>query len=555
MARLSPGLQLLLLALAGLGLIALVMVLLARVGTAGAGGKGVDPETGTITLILETEPPNLDTSITADEISGRILGHVMEGLTRLDSKGNLHPGVAERWEVTETGARFWLRKDALWSDGKPVTAHDFVFAWRNTVDPASGSEYASIMFGIKNAEAIVAGKKPVSSFGARAISDHELAVEFERPIPYFDKLSSFVVLFPIREDFYRGLEGRYASSAETLLYNGPFTMTRWVHGAHIRLERNQKYWNKDKIALNVIDFPYFTTDAGTIINLFQDGKIAMADIGQQNIEQAMLNGWTINSYDEGVLFYLEFNHRPKRLTRNLNLRKAIQYAIDTEEEVNQVIKIPGYHAGKSLFPRWIPGVETTLRKEYPVDAVVPDPEKARRYLALAKKELGLETLPPLMLLTGDAPGAVRNAEYYQATLKQTLGLDVRIDAQIFKQRLAKMLAGDFDMVMAGWSADYADGLAFAELFQTGSGQNRGAYSNPEYDRLITLARTSIDPPTRIKAFARIQQIVVEDAVIIPEYERVKNYVVDPAMQGMERGFFGADPNFLGVRLIEPQGPR
>lgn len=527
------------------------MVLLARVWGSESAGKGVDPQTGTITLILETEPPDLNSSIKSDDISARILNHVMEGLTRIDANGNLSPGVAERWEVTETGARFWLRKNALWSDGKPVTAHDFVFAWRNTVDPTSGSEYANIMLGIKNAQAITEGKRPITALGVRAVSDYELEVSFENPVPYFDKLSSFIVFFPIREDFFRATNGKYASSADTLLYNGAFTMTRWVHGAHIRLEKNPRYWNRKSIHLNVIDFPYFTSDAGTIINLFQDGKIAMADIGQQNIEQAQLQGWQIRSFDEGVLFYLEFNHRQNRLTRNRSLRKAIQYAVDTEEEVNRVLKVPGYRPGKSLFPLWMPGVETTFRKEYPVREITPDPEKARAYLAQAKKELGLTTLPPLMILTGDSPLAIKDAEYYQAVLKQTLGLDVRIDAQIFKQRLAKMLSGDFDLVMAGWSADYADPLAFGELFHSASGQNRGLYNNREYDRLVATARSSVDPRTRMNAFGRIQDIVVDDAVVIPQYERARPYVVDPAMQGMSRGLFGPSPDFHNVRLRKP----
>lgn len=549
----TPGQQLLLLGLGSVLAIAIIMALLSWASGGTGAGAGVDPKTGTITLVLDTEPPEMNSSLKADAISGRVLGHIMEGLTRQDARNDLVPGVAERWEVTESGATFWLRDDALWSDGKPVTAHDFVFAWRNTVDPKSASEYANIMFGIRNAEAISAGKLPITALGVTAVSDRELRIEFVNPVPYFARLTSFSTFYPIREDFYRATKGRYASSADTLLYNGPFIMERWVHGAHIRLVKNGRYWNRDTIRLNVIDFPYFTTDGNTIINLFRDGKIAMAEIGQENIQEAQLQGWKINSFSEGALFYVEFNHRADRISRNKNFRKAIQYALDPAEEVNRVIKIPGYLPGRSLFPEWLDGVEHSFRSEYPVREITPDWVKAREHLELARKELGIERFPPIMLLTGDTPVANKVSEYYQATLKQALGLDVRIDVQIFKQRLAKMLAGEFDMVMAGWSADYADPLAYGELFDSASVQNRGRYSNPELDRLISIARTSNDPKTRMDAFGRIQDIIVDDVVILPEYERTRLFVIDPALSGVVRRVVGFDPDFTYARIVEKAG--
>ncbi|HWJ69839.1 MAG TPA: peptide ABC transporter substrate-binding protein [Sphingobium sp.] len=509
---------------------------------------GVDPRTGTVTLSLADEPPQLDSSMTADQISSFILGHVEEGLLRFDQNNHLAPGVAERWEIGATGATFWLRDTAKWSDGQPVTAHDFVFAWRNAVDPKSASEYANIMFGIKNAEAISAGKLPITALGVQAVNDRELRVEFAYPVPYFAQLTAFNVFYPIREDFYRATGGRYASSADTLLYNGPFRMTLWVHGAHIRLEKNPHYWDRDQISLNVLDFPYFTSDPSARINLFRDGKIAMTEIGQENLEEAQLQGWKINSFMDGSLFYVEFNHRPGRLTRNRNLRKAIQYALDPAELVNRVIKIPGYLPGRSLFPMWLDGVHGKFRAEYPVEEITPDPAKARHYLDLAKKELGLTVLPPLILLTGDTTLAQKEAEYYQETLRRTLGLEVRIDNQIFKQRLAKMLAGDFDMVSAGWGPDYSDPLTFGDLFTSDNGNNRGEYRNPALDRLVQIARTSTDPRTRMDAFGKIQQIIVDDAVIVSGYERARLYVIDPVVTGMVRRVTGPDPDWTRARI-------
>ena len=538
------------LALAAVMGIALLMTGLSALSGSTKANKGVDPATKTITVALEEEPPNLDSSLTADQISGFVLGHVMEGLLRLDENNLLAPGVAEKWEIRSDGATFWLRADAKWSDGKPVTAHDFVFAWRRTVDPASASEYANIMNAIRNADEITAGKLPPETLGVQADGDRILKVQFAKPVPYFDRLMAFNVFFPIREDFFRKTNGRYASGADMLLYNGPFKMVKWVHGAHIRFEKNPAYWDARRIAINVIDIPYFTSDPSARINLFRDGRIAQTGLAQESLEEAQLLGWNIRSTRDGSVFYIEFNHRQGRLSKNRNFRKAIQYALNSSIEVNKVIKIPGYLPGKSVFPIWLDGVNDKFRKEYPAPEYTPDTARAREYLARAKAELGVEKFPPIMLLTGDNPLSGRIAEYYQDMLKRQLDLDVRIDSQIFKQRLAKMLAGDFDLVMAGWGPDYADPLTFGDLFLTGNANNRGQYSNPAYDEQVRIAQNSSDRKTRMDAFGRMQQIIFDEAVILPEYERTVLFATDPKITGVVRRVFGADPDFTYVKIAE-----
>ncbi|MFN9926609.1 MAG: peptide ABC transporter substrate-binding protein, partial [Phenylobacterium sp.] len=320
-------------------------------------GKGVDPATGTVTLALADEPPQLDSTRSTDTISSMVLGHVTEGLIRNGEGGALLPGVAERWEITPTTATFWLRADARWSDGKPVTAHDFVFAWRKAVDPKTASEYATIFFSIKNAEAINKGQLPVSSMGVVAEGDRLLKVQLVRPVAYFDKLMVFKTFNPIREDFYYSTKGRYGADADTLLYNGPFKITRWVHGAHLRMEKNPHYWDSQRIKIQVLDFPYFSSDPNALINLYKDGKIALAGLNQENLNEAMLKRWPINRFQRGAVAYLEFNHREGRPTANIHLRRAIQLIVDPDEIVYRVIKLPGNRPARSLFPIWLDGVE------------------------------------------------------------------------------------------------------------------------------------------------------------------------------------------------------
>ncbi|HEY6598619.1 MAG TPA: peptide ABC transporter substrate-binding protein [Pseudomonadales bacterium] len=548
----TAGRQLFILALLGLlGFIVLALLLgwLSKVTSGGnALAEAVDPLTGTITLATSSEPPQLDSTRATDQVSGFVLGHVMESLLRRGPGTKLIPGVAERWEINETGATFWLRDTARWSDGKPVTAHDFVFAWRKVVDPANASEYAFFLYPLKNAERINVGEMPVESLGVRAVDDRTLVIDFERPTPYFEKLVVYNTYGPVRQDFYESLNGRYGADTDTLLYNGPFRITNWVHGAHLRLEKNPHYWDADSVKLNVIDLPYFTSDPNAVLNLYKDGKIAQAGLVSETLDNALEHDWPIRRFNDGAVYYLEFNFRPGHVTANLNLRKALQLSSDSSELVYKVMKLPGNLPGVSLFPAWLQGVHGLFRVEYPAEPPRVDIAEARRHLAAAKQELGVDTLPPLVLLTGDDPTSNTQAEYFQNVFKRTLGLDVKIDKQIFKQRLAKMTAGEFDMVAAGWGPDYDDPLTFGDLFSSWNKNNRGAYSNPELDHLVRIAQSSLDPKTRMDAFGGIQKIIHDDVVILPNYERGVVYVRDPRLKGVERRVVGADPDYTGAYI-------
>ena len=511
---------------------------------------GVDFETRSITLAISQEPPQLDSTRSTDQVSFFVLGHVMEGLLRYDANNRLVPGVAERWEIGPDGARFWLREDATWSDGQPVTAHDFVFAWQTVVDPANASEYAFIMYPVKNGEAINTGQMPREALGVRASGDRVLDVEFEQPIAFFDKLVAFGIYYPVRKDFYESREGRYAADAEDLLFNGPFVMTQWVHGAHVRLEKNLAYWNHETIQLNVIDMPYITSDSNAVVNLYKAGAIARATLGTEQLKDAMRLRWNLGRYIDGSVFYIDFNFRPDRLTSNYNLRRALQLVSDPNELVNKVIALPGYQPALSLFPTWLRGVNGAFRLEYPPQRIIPDHEEARRHLELAKQQLGLETIPPLVLLSDDSPLSNKQAEYFQNLFMRTLGLEIVIDKQIFKQRLAKMTSGDFDMVAAGWGPDFDDPLTFGDLYASWNLNNRGMYNNPELDRQVRIAQGSLDQQIRMDAFGEIQRILIEDAVLLPNYERGLVYVEDPRLRGVVYRSVGTDPDYSNAYLAE-----
>ncbi len=503
----------------------------------------VDAVNQRITIALAQEPPQLNALKATDQVSFFVLGHVAEGLLRYDQRGRLIPGVAEKWEMDAEGATFWLRKNAKWSDGLPVTAHDFVFAWREAVSPATASEYAFVLYPVKNGEKINTGKLDKSELGVTAIDDYTLKVEFEMPCAYFLKLTAFGTYFPVRQDFFESRGERYAADAEDLLYNGPFRLEEWVHSASLKMVKNENYWNKDTINLNEIDAPYITTDTNARLNLFKDGKIALTALDSETIKDALKQKYKIRKFVTGSVFYLEFNFREGYPTRNLNLRKAIQAVFDPNELVNKVLATPGNLPAYSLFPAWLDGVDGKFQQEYPPRRVPVDILEGQRLLELARQEMNVDQIPPLVLLVGDSPTAAKQAEYLQGLLKSTLGLDLKIDIQTFKQRLAKMTAGDFDIVAAGWGPDFNDIMTFGDLMASWNLNNRGRHNNPAYDKQVRIAQGSTDAKTRMDAMATVQEIITETVVILPEYEQGVVYVQHPDLKGVVRRVVGHDPDY------------
>ena len=521
--------------------LASALILVAGVAQAQVNATAVDYDTQTIAIALSEEPPQLNSMKATDAVSITILSHVMEGLTRYDRRGKIVPGVAERWEVDEQGATFWLRGNAFWSDGQPVTAQDFVFAWRNALKPETASEYAFILYTIKNAEAINKGEVTADQLAAVAIDDRTLKITFERPNAYFTKLTAFSTYFPVRQDFWQSLRSKYAAEASNLLYNGPFKMSEWVHSASLRMVKNHHYWDRKSVKLKTINADYITADTRAQLNLFIDGKIAFTSLDGDTYKDALTQRFRIRRFNSGSVFFLEYNHRPGRATSNLNLRRAIQFVYDPDELVNRVLATPGNLRGESLFPVWLMGVNDKFRREYPAPLAPYDTERAYQFLAKAKHELG--GILPMTLLVSDSPAAVKQAEYLQGVFKKRLALDLKIDKQTFKQRLAKMTAGDFDIVAAGWGPDFDDIMTFGDLFASWNLNNRGRYSNPEYDQLIRIAMNNTDPRTRMDAMGKAQQILHNDAVILPQYEQSLIYLSHPKVRGVVRRVVGADPDF------------
>ena len=505
-----------------------------------------------LNILLTTEPPQLNSTKSADAVSNCLLEHIFEGLVRSGVKdGEYVPGIAEKWEIGPMKAVFHLRANAQWADGKPVTAKDFVFAWRLVVDPKVASEYAFIMFPVKNAEAISGGKMATSELGVKAVDDHTLEVEFQNPCPYFLGLVATPSYLPVREDFYKTLSDKYASDAENILSNGPFTLKSWVHGASLDLVKNPKYWNASEIKLDEIRIPYITPDNTANFNFFKDHKTDLIErMSRDDLPRAVKEKLPIRMYSDGSNWYITMNFRKGRPTANLNLRKALRIVVNLNKKqyLSRIVGIPQTKDSRSIIPSWMKGVKGKFGQEFPYIAPKETLADAKNYLELARKELGGK-IPPLSYLTDDTNFSMREGQYFQSVFKIYLGIDVRIDSQIFKQRLAKSLAGEFDLLNESWGPDYNDPMTFTDLRASWNENNRGAYRNPEFDRVVRAAQAEIDPAKRMKFMSEAEKIALDDVTLIPTYERAVAYVVNEAkVSGIVRHALGADPDYYHASI-------
>ena len=515
-----------------------------------AGSVNADVPKNIVNFAIQQEPPQLDSTKATDQQSIFVLGHIKEGLVSYGKAGEVIPGVAEKWKVTDKEVVFNLRKNSKWSNGKPVTAKDFVFAWKKALEPKNASEYAFFLYPIKNAEAVNKGTATPDTLGVSTPDDYTIKIELEKPCAYFVSLTGFPTFLPVNEEFYNEKAGKYGSEAENLIANGAFILTKWVHGAALTLDKNPSYWNKAAIAVDRIDIPYVTTDNSALFNFFKDKKIDVVErLGKEDLAKAQAEKFKMRNYADGSVWFLEYNFREGKITRNRNLRKAIQAVFNPEEFVTKVVSIPGTKPARGLIPSWVAGVKDTFRKEFVVPNKKPDLAAAKKYLEAAKKELG-GVIPPLVWLTSDTPLAARESEYFQNLLKSTLGLEIRIDKQIFKQRLAKMSSGEFDIVSAGWGPDYSDPMTFADLMTTWNENNRGKFDSAEYDKLIREAQATSNQKKRMEAMAAAEKIALEEQAIMPTYERTVVYLVNDRVQGVVRRAIGPDPDFHFAKLAK-----
>lgn len=508
----------------------------------------------TISLNAGMEPTGLNTLTSTYSIEFALFKHMYENLVTLDDDDNTAPGAAESWDYDEDTLTytFHLRKDGVWTNGDPVTAKDFEFAWSQALNPDVASDYAYFLYFIKNAEKYFNGEVTWDEVGVKVVDDYTLEVTMEQPTPYALFLFSFGTLAPINQRFYEAVGADlYSTEAQYFCTNGPFALTEWSHNDKIVMQKNDAWHGAADVEVEEIDWKIIT-DANAALSSFLAGDLDMVGLGTgELIKQAEAAGATIQSYTDGTAFYIYFNNNDQYLS-NVNLRRALFNAIDEQKEIDTVWQ----NDNEPMTSFTAPGVSATdgtsfAGKVGELYAPSRDQEKAKEYLATALSELGCtvdDLSAHLSIDCGDSPTSIAEASFYQEQWRQVLGIEVAVNSMITKQGSQNRKTGNYVMSITGWGPDYNDPNTFLDLWVTDGGNNQTGFSNERYDELIDLAAKETDLEKRESYFIECEQIIADQLPIGPAFWRAPSYACsDKIKGGMHRSTF-QDINAVYVKL-------
>lgn len=521
--------------------------------TSSKGGGSTEGVEQVLNVVESSEIPSMDTTLATDAVSFNVMNNVMEGLYRLGENDEVTDGVAEgEPEVSEDGKTytFKLRKDAKWSNGDPVTAHDFVYAWQKAVNPDTGAQYAYMMYVVENGQEINSGKKKPSELGVKAIDDNTLEVKLANAVPYFKSLLSFGTFMPQNQKFVEEHGDKYGLEADTTIYNGPFTLSEWKHEESFKLSKNKEYWDKDTVKLETVNFK-IVKDTNTAVNLYETGKIDRVGLSAEHVDNFKDSEEFLTEPDSSV-FYLEFNQENEILA-NTKIRKALTMAFDKEAYVDTILN-NGSSAAYYIVPKQFYTTQDGKDfRDVNGDMLKTNKDEAAKLWAEGLKELGKDKVE-LELLNYDSDSAKKTGEYLKEQMESVLeGFTLTISQQPFQNKLDLQAKGDFDISFSGWGPDYQDPMTFLDMFTTGNGNNHGKFSNAKYDKLIKDANTTLldDLKARDTAMADAEKLLIEEeAVIAPIYQRGGAFLMKDKVKGLLTHSFGGDYSYKWVSIEE-----
>lgn len=515
---------------------------LAGCGNKNASGGGKQ----NLTWMTKTEIQSMDISLDTDATSFDQANNTFEGFYRLGKDSKVEPGIAKKTKVSSNGRHwtFYLRKNARWSNGDKVTAKDFVYSWRRTVNPKTGSQYSYLFSGIDNADQIIAGKKPIGSLGIKADGNYKVKVNLEKRIPYFKLLMGFPLFGPQNEKVVQKYGKSYGNSSKAMVYDGPFIQTGWT-GTNLswKLKKNPYYWDKKAVKLQTINFSVQKTPS-TDYNLYQSGKLDAALLDSQAAKELQgKSGYTTRKASSTI--YLELNQK-KAMFKNENLRRAISLSINRPELAKSIggaakplttFDPDGIAKVKNQdFTDLVQGSETKKFDTY-------HPAQAKQYWDKAKKELGKKNLS-FTILAYDDDNSKKAAEFIQSAIETHLkGINVRVQSIPKKAALARAKKGTFDVFLAGWNADFSDPISFLDLKTTGNPYNWGSYSNPAYDKLVAASKTTGSVSQRYADLVKAERVLVSTQGVTPLYQMGEAWMIRPDVKGVIYNGAGVNLNF------------
>lgn len=481
------------------------------------------------------EPTSLDPSRGYDQPSYDVVNNFLEGLTRLDKDENPAPAVAKEWKVSPDGKTytFYLREEAKWSNGDPVTADDFVYAWKHMLDPETASDAAFLAYPIVGAEEYNSGKGSADDVGIKALDAKTLEVRLKHPVPWLIGLVANPAFYPIHKATAEKNPNWYTEAA-TILSNGPFKITEWKHDSEIRLEKNEYYWDKENVKLDGVIFKMIS-DTNTEYQLYQSGELDSSSLPSDMSDQLFAEGKVKVNDSAGIEFYRLNTTVPP--FNNLNIRKAFNYAIDRQKIVDLVQKRKQKPAVGFVSYGFKDPAGGEFR-DVGGALVKYDPVEAKKLLEQGMAELGLKTSPEVTITYNTSDVNQKNAEAIQEMLKENLGVEVKLAGMDRKVLTENQKNLNYQISRSSWLPDFADPVNTLEIMVSDNSSNRTGWKNERFDKLIKDSYLEPDNAKRFAMMHEAEKILMEELPIIPLYFYNNVYLEKENVTGVLRPVFG-----------------
>lgn len=494
------------------------------------------------TLNLSTTAP-LDTIDISKSTGFGQTGNVFESFYRLGKNGKPTAGLAKTGTVSKDGKTWTFKiRDSKWSNGDPIVAQDFVYSWRRSLNPKTASPYAYLFSGVKNADAIIAGKKSPNALGISAPDKKTVVVKLNRPIAYFKVLMAYPLFGPQNEKVVKKYGNRYATKAQYQVYSGPFKIKGW-NGTNDTWSfvKNNDYWDKKAVKLNKIHYQVVKSN-NTGYQMYQQGKLDLTPLSSEQVKNLKSNN-DFTQYPYSLVRFLLYNFKDKnavnrKALNNKNIRLALSLSIDRDIVTKKVLgngsTLPKGFVANDLAANPKTGID--FAKEQAVKNTVDyNPALAKKYWQKGLQEIGQKSLTFDVLSSNDETDSDQLTQYLQSQwTKELKGIKINITNIPDKSTTSRAQQGNFDIYLSHWGGDFNDPMTFMQIPMTGTSYNYGKWSNSEYDNLVKKAgnQDANNPDTRWNDLISAAKIVNSNQAITPIYQQTTAYLQNKRVHGI-----------------------
>ncbi|TVY08598.1 peptide ABC transporter substrate-binding protein [Paenibacillus cremeus] len=482
------------------------------------------------------EPTSLDPPKGFDQVSYDVLNNAFEGLTRLGKNQQPEPAMAKEWKVSPDGKKytFTLRDGIKWTNGDPVKAGDFEYAWKRLLDPKTASDAAFLAFPIEGAEAFNSGKGTADGVKVKALDDKTLEVTLAQPSAWLIGMVSSPAFFPLNKASVEA-NPKWAGEAATIVSNGPFKITEWKHDAELKMVKNDQYWDAANVKLAGVNFKMIN-DTNTAYQLFTTGELDTTSSIPADMSDKLFAENKVKVEDAAGTAFYRFNVKMAPFN-NVNIRKAFVEAVDRQKLVDLVLKQKHKPADAYVSP----GLKDPAGGDFRTvggSLIKFDAADAKKLLEKGMQEAGYKTLPEVTLTYNTNDVSQKIAQALQAMLKDNLGVDVKLANKEGKVLTAEQKGLQLQLSRSSFLPDFADPINFLDGYQSTNPFSRTGWVNPQYDKLIKDAYNEPDDAKRFKMMHDAEKILMDEAPILPLYYYNSAYLQSDKVEGVVRHGFG-----------------